>query len=266
MANISVIMGIYNCASTLAEALDSLLAQTYQDFKVIMCDDGSTDNTSEVAQTYVDRYPGKFMLLNNERNLGLNATLNKCLSVVDTPLVARMDGDDISLPQRFETQVKFLDAHPDIDFVSTAIICFDDNGDFGTIRQVSEEPTSKNFIRTTPFFHAPVLIKTSALKAVNGYTVDRRLLRVEDYHLWIKLYAAGCKGYNLMSPLYKMRDDRNAKSRRNWQNRRNEAYVKWVGYRMLHLPFFVYPMCLVPIIKYFIPPFIYDYLHRQSQN
>ncbi len=266
MVKISVIMGIYNCSSTLVEALDSLLAQTYQDFKVVMCDDGSKDNTYEVAHNYVCKYPEKFVLLKNEQNLGLNATLNKCLSVVDTPLIARMDGDDISLPQRFETQVMFLEAHPDIDFVSTAMICFDDNGDFRTIRQASEEPTAKNFIRTTPFFHAPVLIKTSALKAVNGYTVDRRLLRVEDYHLWMKLYVAGYKGYNLMAPLYKMRDDRSAKSRRTWQNRWNEVYVKWVGYRMLHLPFYVYPMCLVPIIKYCIPPFIYEYLHRQPQN
>lgn len=261
--NISVVMGIYNCASTLGEALDSLINQTYQDFKVIMCDDGSKDCTYEVANEYVGKYPDRFILLRNDHNLGLNATLNKCLSIVDTPLIARMDGDDISLPERFATQVKFLKEHPDIDFVSTAMICFDDDGDFMTLRQISAEPTRKDFIKETPFFHASVVIKTSALTAVDGYSVDKRLLRVEDYHLWMKLYAAGYKGYNIMSPYYKMRDDRNAKSRRNWINRRNEAYVKWVGYRMLNLPFYVYPMCLVPIIKYCIPSFIYDYLHRR---
>lgn len=69
---ISVIMGIYNCAPTLAEALDSLLAQTYQGFKVIMCDDGSKDNTFELAQTYVDRFPDKFILIRNDKNMGLN--------------------------------------------------------------------------------------------------------------------------------------------------------------------------------------------------
>ncbi|MDE6243310.1 MAG: glycosyltransferase, partial [Muribaculaceae bacterium] len=71
---ISVIMGIYNCASTLAEALDSLLAQTYQEFKVIMCDDGSKDSTIEVASSYVSRYPENFILIRNERNMGLNYT------------------------------------------------------------------------------------------------------------------------------------------------------------------------------------------------
>lgn len=71
---ISVIMGIYNCASTLPEALDSLLAQTYQGFKVIMCDDGSTDNTYEVASKYADKH-NNFILIKNDRNEGLNYTL-----------------------------------------------------------------------------------------------------------------------------------------------------------------------------------------------
>ena len=111
---ISVIMGIYNCAPTLAEALDSLLAQTYQGFKVIMCDDGSSDNTVEVAQTYVNRYPDKFIIAKNGHNMGLNFTLNHCLEYVDTEYVARMDGDDISLPQRFEKEIAFLDEHSEM--------------------------------------------------------------------------------------------------------------------------------------------------------
>lgn len=262
MAKITVIMGIYNCATTLPKALDSLINQTYQDFKVIMCDDGSTDNTYEVANKYVKQFPNTFILLQNKCNIGLNATLNKCLEAADSPLIARMDGDDISLPDRFMTQVKFLEDRPDIDFVSTAMICFDDNGDFMTLRQSSKEPTSKDFINHTAFYHAPVLIRTNALKSVNGYSVDKRLLRVEDYHLWMKLYSAGFKGYNLMTPYYKMRDDRNAKKRRNWLNRKNEVYVKWIGYKMLHLPYYVYPLCLVPVFKYLTPSFIYNFIHR----
>ena len=71
MPRISVLMGIYNCAPTLAEALDSMLAQTYQNFKVILCDDGSKDNTVAVAQSYVSKYPDKFMLIRNERKHGI---------------------------------------------------------------------------------------------------------------------------------------------------------------------------------------------------
>ena len=106
---ISVIMGIYNCASTLREALDSLINQSYQDFEVIMCDDGSTDNTYAVAKEYCNLYPGKFILLSNDHNLGLNKTLNKCLQYAKGDYIARMDGDDISLPNRFKQEIEFLD-------------------------------------------------------------------------------------------------------------------------------------------------------------
>ena len=130
MPRISVLMGIYNCAPTLAEALDSMLAQTYQNFKVILCDDGSKDNTVAVAQSYVSKYPDKFMLIRNERNMGLNYTLNQCHEYADTELVARMDGDDISLPERFEVEVNYLDTHPDCAVVSTPCTYFDEGGVF----------------------------------------------------------------------------------------------------------------------------------------
>ncbi len=210
---ISVIMGIYNCAPTLAEALDSLLAQTYQDFKVIMCDDGSKDNTLGVAQSYVDRYPGKFILIKNDRNIKLAATLNHCLEYVDTEYVARMDGDDISLPTRFEKQVAFLDNYPQYGLVSSPMIYFDETGDF-RIGKAKEKPEPEDFRYGTPFCHAPVMVRTDVYRAVNGYTTGPYTERMEDYYLWYKIYKAGYKGYNLNEPLYKMRDDRNARGRR----------------------------------------------------
>ena len=72
---ISVIIGIYNCASTLVEALDSLYAQTYQNFKIILCEDGSGDNTYQIAKDYASKHDN-IVLLKNEKNMGLNSTLN----------------------------------------------------------------------------------------------------------------------------------------------------------------------------------------------
>ena len=195
---ISVIMGIYNCASTLPEALDSLLAQTYQGFKVIMCDDGSTDNTYEVARQYAHKY-NNFILIKNEKNEGLNFTLNHCLKYADTELVARMDGDDISLPTRFAEEIAVLDTHPEIAIVSTAMIHFDEQGDFRTSKMI-EYPQPKDFVKGTPFCHATCLVRKEAYDAVNGYTVDAKLLRVEDYHLWFKMYAKGYRGCNIQKP------------------------------------------------------------------
>ena len=219
---ISVIMGIYNCAPTLAEALDSLLAQTYQGFKVIMCDDGSTDNTVEVAQRYVDHYPDKFILIRNAHNLKLAATLNHCLEYVDTEFTARMDGDDISLPDRFEKEIKFLDEHFEYALVSCPMIYFDEKGDF-RIGSAGGQVSRDDFRYGSPFCHAPVMIRTSAYKAVAGYTANKFTERMEDYYLWYKFYKHGYIGYNLNIPLYKMRDDREAR------NRRLSLINRWFG-------------------------------------
>ncbi|MFQ9065328.1 MAG: glycosyltransferase family 2 protein [Eubacterium sp.] len=105
---VSVIMGIYNCADTLAESLDSLLVQTYQNFEIIMCNDGSTDNTFEIAKQYNDKYSDRIVLIENAKNMGLNYTLNHCLEYCKGEYIARMDGDDISLPLRFEKEVSFF--------------------------------------------------------------------------------------------------------------------------------------------------------------
>jgi glycosyltransferase EpsE len=259
---ISVIMGIYNCAHTLSEALDSLLSQTYQGFKVIMCDDGSTDDTIKIANAYVSRYPGKFILIRNEKNMGLNYTLNHCLKYADTQYVARMDGDDISLPDRFMQELQFLEEHPDIAIVSTPMIYFDETGDFKTGRNGDRYPTVNDFVHGTPFCHAPCMVRREAYEAVGGYSVDPKLLRVEDYHLWFKMYAKGYKGYILPEPLYKMRDDRNAVNRRTWRNYINEMHVRRVGYRMLKMPFYLRLFAYRPLLVALTPKFIYNIVHK----
>ena len=132
LVRVSIIMGIYNCAATLPEAIDSLLAQTSQGWKLIMCDDASIDDTYAIAESYQMRYPEKIILIRNEKNKGLNYTLNHCLQYVDTEFVARMDGDDLSLSTRFEKEMDFLDKNPQYSIVSTSMIYFDENGVFRT--------------------------------------------------------------------------------------------------------------------------------------
>lgn len=260
---ITIIMGIYNCADTLVEALESLEAQTYKKFKVILCDDGSKDNTLEVAKKWAETHPG-YKVIRNEKNRGLNATLNRCLEYADTEFVARMDGDDRSLPHRFEQEVNFLDEHPEFAIVSGPMLYFDENGVFMKGRGHGEV-TKRSFIAGSPFCHAPCLVRREAYEAVGGYSEDKKLLRVEDYHLWFKMYAAGYKGYMLKEPIYEMRDDRNATVRRNWLTRRNEAYVRYIGYKMLGLPVWTYVYCLRPLVLAAMPHRLYEYLHKRKK-
>lgn len=250
---ISVLMAIYNCAETLEEALDSLYHQTYQDFKLILCDDGSTDNTYQVAETYAEKHQN-IVLLKNEKNLKLAGALNRCLEYADTEYIARMDGDDISLPTRFEKEIHFLDSHPEYAVVSCPMIYFDETGNWGKGKAV-EMPTTEIFKYSAPHTHAPCMIRTRVIKEVKGYTDTPKTVRVEDYYLWYKIYKAGYRGYNLQEPLYKMRDDKNAVARRTFQNRWNGSVVKYEVLKSLNISNSLF-YSLADVLKAFIPNFI----------
>lgn len=260
---ISVIMGIYNCAKTLNEALDSILNQTYTNWKVIMCDDASIDNTVSVAQQYVDKYPDKFLLLKNDINMGLNYTLNNCLKYASGDYIARMDGDDISVPERFEKEIEFLLNNPEYSIVSTQMEYFDEDGAYG-VSSMKQNPELRSFVHNTPFCHAPCMVVKNAYETVGGYSVDTKLLRAEDYHLWIKMYVNGFKGYNLPDVLYKMRNDRNAFSRRKFKFRLNEVYVKFLAVKLLKLPVYNIIYIFKPIITGIIPVWFYKIIHRNK--
>ena len=264
-SKVSVIMGIYNCSATLEEAIESIVAQTYSNWELILCDDGSVDDTRKIAEKYVERFPEKIKLILNEKNMGLNATLNHCLEYVTGVYVARMDGDDLSLPERFEKEVEVLDNHPEYAIVSSPMIYFDENGEWGEGKS-KEYPTEMDFVAGTPFCHAPCMVRAEAYKDVKGYSTDERTRRAEDYDLWFRMYAKGYRGYNLQKPYYKMRDDENAYNRRKFRYSLNEAYVRFHGFRMLGLPLKVYPYALRPIAVGLLPKPLYNYLHHKKRG
>lgn len=260
---ISVIMGIYNCGNTLAEAIDSILNQTFTDWELIMCDDGSTDDTYEIAKSYADLYPDRIVLIRNSKNCGLNHTLNNCLHIAKGEFIARMDGDDTCLPERFAVEVAELTGNPEIAIVSTDMGYFDESGIWGSCSR-PDYPTPNDFMHGTPFCHAPCMVRKEAYDQVCGYTENKWLLRVEDYHLWLKMYAAGFRGKNIHQELYYMRDDRNAYSRRKFVYRLNEAYVRVLAIKEFKLPLFYYIYAMKPLIVGLLPGKVYDYLHKKN--
>lgn len=260
---ISVIMGIYNCAKTLQEALDCIVNQSYTNWEVIMCDDCSLDNTVEVAEKYVSAYPEKFVLLRNPQNFGLNYTLNQCLKVATGDYIARMDGDDLCAKERFAKETNALEKNPEISIVSSDMQFFDENGVWGKT-YTETFPTKESFLKGTPFCHAACMVRKEAYMEVNGYSVNKKLLRVEDYHLWIKMYAKGYTGMNIQETLYSMRDDREAQGRRKFKYRLNEAYVKGYAINALNLKKRNYIWCLRPIIIGLLPGSVYRILHRNK--
>ncbi|HXE55221.1 MAG TPA: glycosyltransferase family A protein, partial [Tepidisphaeraceae bacterium] len=111
LPQISVLMPVYNVERFVASAIDSILSQTFGDFELIITDDGSKDATPAIVQTYAAR--DSRVRLSQQPNAGITITLNRQIALARGPFLARMDGDDISLPTRFEKQLRFLQEHAD---------------------------------------------------------------------------------------------------------------------------------------------------------
>ena len=261
-ALISVLMGIYNCADTLEEAVDCIIDQTYKNWELIMCDDGSTDNTYNEALRIAGT-DSRIRVIKNDCNKSLAPTLNHCLKYAKGEFIARMDGDDVCSPTRFEEELDFLNAHPEISFVSSDMELFDTEGVFKTI-VYQPFPKAKRFIVASQFCHAGVMIRAEALRAVGGYDESKKANRVEDYDLWINLYSNGYIGANINKPLYSMRDDRNAFKRRKFSARLNETRVKYKAFKLFKLPLYCIVVVIEPIIKYLIPNSVYKFFHKST--
>ena len=263
-SKVSVLMGIFNCADTLGQAVASIQNQTYTNWELILCEDGSTDNTYEVAKSLAE-HDDRIVLLRNDKNLGLNATLNRCLTVATGEYIARMDGDDDCVSERFEKQVTLLETHPEFDITSCPMLLFDENGEWGQT-SVPEYPSPEQVVSGTPISHAPVMMRKSCMVAVGGYTEDPRMLRVEDVNLWIKLYTAGYRCCNIQEPLYRMRNDQNALNRRKYVYRVNSAYVRLQGCKMLNLGPMSYIKAIHPMINGLVPAKLRQLIRRIQQR
>lgn len=260
MPKISVLMGVYNCESTVAKSIDSIVSQTFSDWELIVCDDGSSDATFHIITRYAQKEP-RIIILKNSTNQGLSYTLNKCLSIARGYYCARMDGDDLCDPTRLEKQSLFLDEHQEYGFVSSLMKRFDESGIYDVpVKVDSYSPSKMDYVKGSPFCHAPVMIRRSAYEAVGGYRDLPNTLGVEDYDLWFRLYAVGIKGYVLHEPLYSMFDGRDAARRRTFKRRLNEAWVRKEGYRAMGIPWLLRIYILKPIVIGLLPQFIYRLL------
>lgn len=258
---ISVVMGIYNCAHTLREAIESILQQSCNDWELLLCDDCSTDDTYSIAQEFA-RDDSRIKLMRNTENMGCNIVLNRCIAAARGSYIAIMDSDDVSLSHRLACEADFLDTHPQYALVACAASFFDERGDFGILRK-KELPGPKDFAYSIPHLHATCMIRRDALTAIGGYGSHPQMTRVEDYYMLARLYAAGYRGYNLQEVLYRICDNAASYKRRTWQNRMNEVYTFNAAHKLLHLPFYSRIALLRPVLVGIMPNFVYHLLHRK---
>lgn len=182
MPKISVIMPAYNAETYIKEAIDSILAQTFRNFEFIILNDCSADRTEEIILSYRDE---RIVYLKNERNMGVAATLNKGLAVAKGDYIARMDADDISLPQRFQKQVEYLDAHPDVAVLGTNTETFNENGPVCTGWSATDPAQMKvDLLFSCGLAHPSVMMRRAVILELGGY--DLAFEGMEDYELWCR--------------------------------------------------------------------------------
>ena len=264
MPKISVIMGIYNTNSPdmLKAAIDSILNQTFKDFEFIICDDGSTDGTYELVKK-LTAHDIRVRLLKNEKNMGLAFSLNHCLQEASGQYIARMDADDVSLPNRLEKEYLFLEHHPDFALVSCWADLFDEGGVWGLRKNIAR-PDKKTLLFGPPFIHPTVLMRKSVLEKMGGYRVAPETTRAEDYDLWMRMYAAGFAGYILPEVLFQFREDSGAYSRRKYRHRLEEAKVRYRGFKLLGLLPGAWPYVVKPLIVGLMPQPLLSHLRREK--
>lgn len=182
---VSVVMSVYNGERYLRGAVDSILNQTLRDFEFIIVDDASTDDTWQILTAYARR-DSRVALARNEENIGLTRSLNKGLALAQGEYIARMDADDISLPERLKKQVAYLDAHPEVGLLGTWVEII---GEGEERLSVLRRPIDPLFIKWSLLFdnylvHSTVMYRRSLVEKLGGYNPSRY---AQDYELWSRM-------------------------------------------------------------------------------
>ena len=199
---VTVLMPVFNGGADLSLAIESILNQTYPHFELLMIDDGSTDKSAQLIASYQD---GRIRFLQNSKNMGLVATLNRGIDEARGKYIARMDADDVSLPTRLATQVALLEANAG-DIGGSFFDVISKEGNY--LRTLSAPLTMEGVVaclaNTVPFAHGSVMMRTAFLQ--EHQLRYRQEADAEDFDLWVRIFEAGGKFVNSDQVLYQYRD------------------------------------------------------------
>lgn len=200
LSNLTVIIPIYNGINFLFESVNILLKINKTNFYILLIDDGSTDGSYEYLKNIHDE---RIILLKNNENKGLIYTLNKAISITNTKYIARLDADDIILPDRLEKQVIFMENNPEVVMAGTWAVSFGDVKET-TVGYATDNNTLKSqLLFYCPFIHPTIILRTAILKK-NNLFYDNDYPHAEDYELWTRLQKYG-KIANIPEVLVKRR-------------------------------------------------------------
>ena len=245
----SVVMAVFDGASWVGAAVESLLTQTLTDLEVIVIDDGSTDTTPEVLAAVHDSR----LRVQRQERAGLTRSLGRALAIARAPLVARLDADDLSLPERLARQRQFLDANPQVGLLGTGAREIDFEGhEVAIVRPPADDAAIRRaLIRENPFVHSTVMMRRSALERAGGY--DPAFSVAQDYDLWLRM-ARVTQLANLPEPLVIRRlVPRRVSAIRDDDRLRAEARVRWRAVRGGAYPWWCALFAVRPLVALALP-------------
>ncbi len=234
---ISVIMGVYNQwnKEALRMAVTSILNQTFPDFEFIIWDDGSHPEAAKHIRELADM-DERIIVAGKDENHGLAFSLNACIGMAKGKYIARMDADDLSLPERLEKQYHFLETHPQYAWCGCNTNLFDNEGVWGS-RSMPERPQEHDYLKFSPYVHPTVMFRSLVFDENEGYLESEDTLRCEDYEIFMRLRKAGLKGYNLQECLFCYREDKEAYKRRKFKFRIRETKLRWRNFKDMGILF-----------------------------
>ena len=194
---LSVLMPVYNAALYLEEAIKSVLNQSFSDFELIVLNDGSTDDSLTITQQFANN-DARIVVYDGKQNMGIANVLNTGLGIARGQLIARMDSDDISLPNRYSVQVRYMLEHPDVDLCSCGMKQFGES-DKLMFYDNSNEEIKFNAMFFSPILHPTVLWRRDKMKS---FSYEQEYVPAEDYRLWTKALVNNVSMVNIPDILY----------------------------------------------------------------
>ncbi|MBJ2126446.1 glycosyltransferase [Flavobacterium sp. IB48] len=201
---VTVVLPCYNAELYVEEAVRSIINQTYSNLEILLLDDCSTDGTSSILSMLAEE-DKRVRIIRNEENLKLIKTLNKGIDEAKGSFIARMDADDISLPERIEKQIDYMISHPEVDLCGTNYSIIDGEGNEiqrKVIIPLNSEEIARALLFTCPIGHPTVLFRKEKIQNLGKY--DEKMINIEDYELWLRISLNG-QIVNLPEPLLKYR-------------------------------------------------------------
>jgi glycosyltransferase involved in cell wall biosynthesis len=257
---VSVLMAVRDGMPWVTEAVRSVLVQTLADLELIVVDDGSADATAEVLAAIADRR----LHLEKRGREGLTRALNHALTRARAPLVARLDADDVALPERLARQVAFLERHAEIGVLGTAAREIGADGrDVRVVRPPTDDAAIRRaLIRRNPMLHSTVMIRRALLERVGGY--DESFPVAQDYDLWLRLMPH-TRLANLAEPLVVRRLLPGRVSvARDAERLRADARVRWRAVRAGAYPAWCAVFAARPALALLLPPRLRGLMRRGS--